>query len=296
MSHGTRSSLILTTKIAFRLIMNAKKIGTIFITVLLLPIAFKEEFTPPGTLIHRGVFSPDLNEYYYTISDKQFEQFDVYVVKKVVAKWSAPQKAFFNSKYSEHGMSFSPDGNSLYFSSTRPTNIDGVSATWHIWKSERIGEEWSTPTFVDIPNLRTKLVSHPTIASSGSIYFHSSNLDYSEMDLYHTEQVNGRFQPAKRIPIPTNKQFGKCTPYVSPNEELLIFASIGDQLDLMISHREGKGKWGAARKLNKKINTSGQGNPYLTPDNRYLFFTTGNNPEADWKVKWVNITAELVAN
>jgi len=36
--------------------------------------------------------------------------------------------------------------------------------------------------------------------------------------------------------------------------------------------------------------------PYLTPDNRYLFFTTGNNSEADWKVKWVNITAELVAN
>ena len=48
------------------------------------------------------------------------------MIKKVDGIWSSPKEAFFNSDYSEHGMSFSPDGNTMYFSSTRPTNIDSV--------------------------------------------------------------------------------------------------------------------------------------------------------------------------
>lgn len=260
------------------------------------PIPFKEALIPSGQLIHRGTFSPDLNEYYYTISDKKFEQFNVYVINKVNGTWSAPQKAFFNSGYNEHGMSISPDGNSLYFSSTRPTGIASVPTTWHIWTSNRSDKEWSTPTFVDIPNLRNKLVSHPTIASSGTIYFHSSNLDYSGMDLYRARQVDGQIKEAERIQISAGTQSGKCTPYISPDEEYLIFASIGDQLDLMISHSEGNGKWGTARKLSAKINTSGQGNPYVTPDNKFLFFTSGNDSGDDWQVKWVNSAEELMAN
>ncbi|MGK0412400.1 MAG: hypothetical protein ACJA1B_000592 [Polaribacter sp.] len=51
-------------------------------------------------------------------------------------------------------MSFSPDGNSIYFSSTRTTNIEGVPETWHIWKSDKVNGEWKEPIFMDIPNLR----------------------------------------------------------------------------------------------------------------------------------------------
>ncbi|MTI31124.1 PD40 domain-containing protein [Xanthovirga aplysinae] len=261
-----------------------------------IPIEFKEIIIPNNKLIHKGIFSPDLKEYYYTISDKGFEQFDVYAMKKQNGTWSKAEKAFFNSDHSEHGMSFSPDGNSLYFSSTRPVNIDGVSETWHIWKSTKIDGKWNEPTFVDIPNLRDKLVSHPTIANSGTIYFHASNLDYSEMDIYHSNQVNGSFENAEKTPISVNLQVGKCTPYFSPKEDYLIFASIGHQLDLMISFNDGKGKWGNTKILNEKINKFGQGNPYVTPDNKFLFFTSGNNSDQKWKVKWVNIESELKVN
>ncbi len=46
------------------------------------PLAFKKNLVPKNKLIHKGIFSPDLDAYYYTISDTSFERFDVYVIKK----------------------------------------------------------------------------------------------------------------------------------------------------------------------------------------------------------------------
>ncbi|MFD2589165.1 TolB family protein [Croceitalea marina] len=258
-----------------------------------IPIDFKADLIPEGKLIHKGILSPDLEEYYYTISDKDFKSFNIYVIKKKDKNWSEPESAFFNTQYNEHGMSFSPDGKTLYFSSTRPTNFEGVATTWHIWKSDVLDGKWSEPSFVDIPNLRDKLVSHPTITNSGILYFHSSNLDYSEMDVYRSKRVKDKFQNAERIKFSPTLNVNTCTPFVSPNEDYLAFATIGNQLDLMISYPDGNGGWTNTKKLNNIINDKGQGNPYITPDNKFLFFTTGNDEEKDWKVKWVNIESEL---
>ncbi len=257
------------------------------------PISFKEDLIPNDQLIHKGIFSPDLKQYYYTISDKGFKQFNVYVISKLKESWSAPQEAFFNSDFNEHGMSFSPDGNSVYFSSTRPTNIDTIPKTWHIWKSDKINGEWSKPEYVDIPNLRDKLLSHPIITNSGTLYFHSSNLDYSDMDIYHSKNINGEFDDAVKTSISTTINIQKCTPYVSPKEDYMIFASIGNQLDLMISYNDGQGKWIKTRKLNDRINETGQGNPYVTPNNKFLFYTVGEHQSENWKVNWVDIESEI---
>ncbi|WP_157972950.1 TolB-like translocation protein [Aureibaculum luteum] len=258
-----------------------------------IPIAFKQNLIPHNKLIHKGIFSPDLQEYYYTISDKNFEKFEVFVIKRNKENWTEPKKAFFSSTYSEHGMSFSPNGNTLYFSSTRPVHVSGVLQTWHIWKSDKVNGKWNEPVFIDIQNLRDKLVSHPTITASGVLYFHTSNLDYSEMDIYQSKNVNGRFENAEKTLISMRSKLEKCTPYVSPKGDYLIFASIGNELDLMISYNDGKGGWMNTKKLNTKINNKGQGNPYVTPDNKFLFFTTGEHLEKNWKVKWVNIESEI---
>lgn len=260
------------------------------------PIVFKENLTPTDKLIHKGIFSPDLGQYYYTISDKNFKHFNVYVIEKQKHGWSKAKKAFFNSDYNDHGMSFSPDGNSIYFSSNRPTGIDSIPETWHIWRTNRIDQKWEEPTFLDIPNLKYKLVSHPTITDSGALYFHSSNLDYSEMDIYYSKSKNGKFGDAIKSCFPTTTNVGKCTPYISPKEDYILFAAIGKKLDLMISFNDELGNWTKPRKLSKHINESGQGNPYVTPDHKFLFFTTGNSQENEWKVKWVNIESEIESN
>ncbi len=258
------------------------------------PLQFMKFLTPPDKLIHKGVVNPEFTEYYYTISDKQFKQFDVYVIKKKENVWSKPEKAFFNSKFSDHGMSFSPDGKSIYFSSTRPVRTEGISETWHIWKCDNINGKWNEPKFVDIPNLRNKLLSHPIITKSGKLYFHSSNLDYSEMNIYQTYNVNGGFAPATKTSISGNEQFNQiCTPYVSPKEEYILFASIGKQLELLIAYNDGNDNWINSRKLSDIINHNGQGNPSVTADDKFLFYTTGNSDGTEWKVNWVNIENEI---
>ncbi len=261
-----------------------------------IPITFKQDLIPKDKIIHRGVFSPNFEEYYYTISNKNFEQFTIYSIQKINGKWSTPKKAFFNSDYNDHGMSFSSDGKSLYFSSTRPVNIEGVASTWHIWKSEKKDNVWSTPEYVDIPNLRDKLVSHPSVTNSGTLYFHVSNTDYSEMDIYSSKLVNGKFQNAQKLIVPQYAKVGKCTPYIAPKEDYIIFATIGNQLDLIISFMDKNGKWTHTKKLPEKVNTLGQGNPCITPDHKFLFFATGDHIDKNWSVKWVNIESELKKN
>lgn len=259
------------------------------------PLVFLEKLTPQDKLIHKGIFGPDLETYYFTISDTGFEHFDVYFVEKIDGQWSQAQSAFFNSQYNEHGMSFSPDGNTLYFSSTRPVQLENMPSTWHIWKSDLVQGQWTEPSYVDIPNMRDKLVSHPSISRSGTLYFHSSNLDYSEMYLYNATRRNNAFEEASKVSISNIAGMNTCTPYVSPDDDYLIFATIGEALDLMISFPDGKGSWTSTRKLNNKINHQGQGNPYVTPDNTYLFFTVGDDLEKKWQVKWVHIKSELQA-
>jgi len=260
------------------------------------PLNFKAHLIPDGKLIHKGTFSPNLKEYYYTISDKSFKKFDVFVINNIEGKWSDPQEAFFNTNHNEHGMSFSPDGNTLFFSSTRPVNVAGVTPTWHIWQSKKLNGNWQKPTFVDIPNLREKLVSHASMTNSGKIYFHASNIDFSEMDIYESKISHGQFENAIKTVIEMPTKIGKCTPFVSPTGDYFIFATIGEQLNLMISYPDGKGGWTHTKKLNDAINTLGQGNPYVTPDNTFLFYTTGDHIKKQWKVKWVNIASALENN
>ena len=257
------------------------------------PITFKQELVPANKIIHRGIFSPDMKEYYFTVSDQSYRDFDVWMIKKENEKWSRPQKAFFNGEYSEHGMSFSPDGETLYFSSIRPVPMAGVAATWHLWKSEKGDGTWSEPEFVDIPNLRDKLVSHPSVAKSGTVYFHVSNLDYSSMDIYYSKQLNGHFGDAEKLKIANDPETLKATPCISPDEYYLVFASVGNQLDLMICFNDGNGGWTNLKKLDPAINSQGQGNPYVSPDGHFLFFATGKHL-GDWSIRWIRFEPKIL--
>lgn len=252
-----------------------------------IPIPFNLELVPEDKLIHSGIFSNDLSEYYFTISDKNFLQFDVFVSRKQSGEWTAPEKAFFNSRFNEHGTSFSPDGKFIYFSSTRPVAIEGIANTWHIWRCKRNGKNWTEPEFVDIPNLRDKLASHPSITNDGKLYFHAGNIDYTEFYIYHSKIENGKFSDAIKLAFEVNFRNKQNTPYISPDESYLIFESTPN---LYISFKDKIGNWTTAKPLNKNINKHGKGNPYITPDQKYLFFVAGLEPypEEKWSVYWVS--------
>ena len=96
-----------------------------------IPVDFPLGDIPDGMIIHRGIFSPDFKEYYYTLSDIKFNQFDIYITRLEEGNWTTPEKAAFNSSFSDHGMIFSPEGGTIYFSSTRPTKKEGVADVYN---------------------------------------------------------------------------------------------------------------------------------------------------------------------
>ncbi len=261
------------------------------------PIPFMPEIVPDGKLIHSGIFSPDLNEYYYTISDHGFTEFDVFVIRKKGGKWSSPRTAFFSTGYYEHGTSFSPDGRSIYFSSTRPAQVEGVLDTWHLWRSESIDGGWTEPEFVDIPNLRDKLVSHPSLSNDGTMYFHAGNPDYTELSIYSSKQLDGVFQDAVKLPSAINAGNGdQVTPFISPDEAYLLFERASE---IHISYRERNGGWSVARPLGVAVNANGKGNPFISPDKKFLFFAAESvmqpGEAVKWSVFWVSTTAVFSA-
>lgn len=257
------------------------------------PIPFKIDLVPKGKLIHRGILNPAWDTYYFTLFDTRFSQFDIYFVERISEKWSESKKASFNSEYNDHGMSFSPDGKTIYFSSTRPVGQKGIASTWHLWRTENINGNWTEPEYVDIPNMRDKLISHPSISENGTLYFHISYLDYSEMDIYFSEYIDGKFSVAKKVFQNADQNNGRCTPFIAPDGSYLMYASINEKLDLMVSFRDDNtGKWKEPHVLPKAINANGQGNPFVTADNGFLFYADEQS-NANWCIKWVDIEAFL---
>lgn len=82
----------------------------------------------------------------YPLSDARFERFDVHRMRRTSNNWSQPEWASFNSKANEHGVSYSPDGRTLYFCSTRPVPRPEVASTWHLRKCLWDGEQWLAAT------------------------------------------------------------------------------------------------------------------------------------------------------
>jgi hypothetical protein len=256
------------------------------------PILFKPELVPDKLLAHAGVFTPDMNEYYYTLSNASFSQFTVMYISKLGDRWSAPQEAFFNSSYLEHGVHFTEDGLWVYFSSTRPIGKEGRSSTWHIWRSKKVNNCWSEPEWVNIPGMDGNLTSHPSLTRAGHMYFHKANPNYTNFALYITKSEGGVFQEAKKVIFPDGENENTMTPFVSQDESYILYTKIvNGHEEIYISYRED-GAWLAPQRLNNPINTNSLGNPYITPDERYMFYASGQVPSnaspSDWVIKWVS--------
>jgi len=256
------------------------------------PVLFKPELIPEKQLAHAGVFTPDMTEYYYTLSNANFSQFTVMYVRKSAGQWSAPKEAFFNSAYLEHGVHFTADGQWLYFSSTRPITQEGTSSNWHIWRSKKVQGGWSEAEWVNIPGMLGKSSSHPSLTRTGSMYFHSYNPDFSDMALFVTEPLEGVFQKAKKVALPAGENHNTLTPFIAPDESYLLFEKKFDNyLEIYISYRDN-GNWQRSKRLPDNINTKNLGNPFITPNGEYLFYASGqwlsNKSPREWLIKWVN--------
>jgi Tol biopolymer transport system component len=226
-----------------------------------------------------GVFTPDGKEFYFTKSVPQSYLYMICVSRLKDEKWSEPEAAPFSGRYRDFDAVISPDGSKLFFVSDRP--VPGEYKTdYDIWYVERKQYGWSEPTNLSAPINTDAWEWFASVTRDGTLYFAADRSGgFRNTHIYRSRFVNGRYAEPEKLSEAINSESIETEPYISPDESFLLFSSYGrldgsGDWDIYISYNQN-GKWTKARNLGPKVNTSARDySPRLTPDGKYLFFTS----------------------
>jgi len=228
-----------------------------------------------------SVFSPDGNEFYFTIADPGRSFYTImYYTKNEAGVWSGPAVAPFSGHYGDADPYITSDGNQLYFISKRPKGpMLGPSNDFDIWKVERTDGGWSEAIRLDSIINTPQNEFYVSATDDGSI-FYSAQYDggLGNGDIYQAIPSNGSYEIHNLGPA-INTPTGEGDPYVSPDGQMIIFMSWGreDDMgrgDLYISFKK-EGEWAPAKNLGAQINsTQFEYCPMVSPDGKYFFWTS----------------------
>jgi Tol biopolymer transport system component len=227
---------------------------------------------------YNGTFSPDGTEFYYTVS---FPGRSVIAFMKLNPDnaWSTPAIAKFSGEHSEFDPILSPDGSRLFFTSYRPVNDSSKGGRTNIWYVDREGDDWGSPQFIALTENGDYYSSATT---SGTIYFNS----WKTGDIYKAVKKDSTYS-IERLPDTINSDKAEGDPFISPNEDYLIFRGYGREVsfgagDLYISFNIDN-QWTTPENLGDVINSSeDEICPLVTADGK-LFIFSSNKFREDFK-------------
>lgn len=222
--------------------------------------------------------APDGSSFYYTLQYKNGLFSTILHSRKNKGKWTRPEVADFSGRYSDLEPAFSPDGQTLYFVSNRPVE-PGNKKDYNIWQVSLEEGHWSKPVALPFPVNTEENEFYPSVARNGNIYF-TRVMEGQDEDIVLCRRQNNIYLPAVSLPGTVNSKGAEFNAFVDPDEAYVLFTgyrregNLG-QGDLFISYRNAEGGWGQAINFGNKINGPGLTYcPYVTPDKKYLFFST----------------------
>jgi len=226
-----------------------------------------------------AVFSPDGREFYFT--QRTPEGSEIMVMRVEGFTWSRPEPASFTGGLRDVDHFMTRDGERMFFCSCRPVE-QGLEAKGDadIWVVSRNDNGWGSPEHLgDVVNSDGDDY-YPTLTDDGTLYFSSRRAgSLGENDVYRSLSVGGIFDEPENLGPAVNSKFREFDPFVAPDGGYLIFASNRPgghgSSDLYISFLGSDGSWTPARNMGPGVNSdSPDFTPMLTPDGRYLFFTS----------------------
>ncbi|MDN5201306.1 hypothetical protein QQ008_08035 [Fulvivirgaceae bacterium BMA10] len=243
-----------------------------------IPKIFLPDVVSTGLHEHNGILSPEMDRLYYTVSDTNFTNFRVLQMPLKSNLKDMPTIASFSGEYTDHAVSFSPDGNVMYFSSTRPQrNLQD----WDLWYSNKTDSSWNAPQKMS-GSVNTNLwESHASVTRHGSIYF-QANYDGGgyNFDIYVTHEENNTYKASEKLSSAVNSELIEATPFIAPDESYIIFTSYnradgyGDA-DLYISFKNENKQWTTAMNMGPTVNSVfEESNPNVSADGAYFFFSS----------------------
>lgn len=236
-----------------------------------------------------SVFSPDGKEFFFAATEGDVDI--IYYSEQIDGRWAKPKAAPFSGNAIDVDMSYSEDGNRLYFCSNRKSaaSIGGMD----IWYSERTEEGWSDAVNLGIPVNSPAHDTYPIFTQNGGLYIGSQREGTrGDKDIYYTRLVDGRYQTPVRLDDAVNSDYGEGDTYVAYDESYMIINSWGrpgefGRGDLYVSFQKEDGTWTSAKNMGANINTGfTEYCPFLSYDGKYLFFTSTRTGNGD--IYWVD--------
>jgi hypothetical protein len=239
--------------------------------------------------------SPQGDEIFFTLQQPRFITSTILHIQKKNGKWGKPEVAAFSGRYRDLEASFSPDGQTIYFSSDRPLSDSIAKKDFDIWRVKRTRNgNWEQPENLGSEVNSPKSEYYPSVAKSGNLYF-TVEADYgkgSEDIVVCKPKATGYSKP-ESLPEDVNTKYDEFNAFIDPDERFIMFSCYGraDDMghgDLYISHKDHSGNWLPAKHLPAPINSSALDYcPFVTADKRYLIFTSNriNNQLSNGQTK-----------
>lgn len=237
----------------------------------------------PGLISGKGrlhsfvTFAPDMKMIFWgTLPPK------IMMMQMIENKWTFPEIASFSNTDNNQSPFIATD-NKIYFSSTR----NGGQGHLDIWYTAFADGFFMEPINIGEMINTDKLESHPTFSRNKNIYFTGSiEGKLYNLGIFYSEYNNGGYVKPTLLQKPINLIDSATldyTPFIAPDESYLLFCSNRqnpeiERCHIYISYKNNNGEWSEPVDLSKKMGfTESSKFPYVTPDNRFLFFSSGEN-------------------
>ncbi len=236
------------------------------------------------------------NELFYTLGNYTQKRRAIVHILRKNNQWDYPEIVNWSGTYMDIEPFLSPDGLSLFFSSTRMIYGDSTRKDYNIWVSKKVGESWEEPTPLDTIINSAQDEYYPSVGKSGNLYFTAAyTTSHGKEDIYKSEWVGEKFQTPLPLDTNVNSANYEFNAFISPAEDTILFGSYGrdDDMgggDLYISIKDTEGRWQKARNLGAKINSTALDYcPFIDFPRKIFFFTSNRGSMLSGRLDKISI-------
>lgn len=201
----------------------------------------------------------------------------IWYMHQVGNVWYEPEVADFSSNYDDYGVFLSKDGNTIYFSSTRPPHSKGSPRDTDIWYVRSDENGFSEPALIG-GSINTAYDEVSGAAMEGGLFLISSNRPGGRggFDVYISSDADGNYTGPENLCGGINTEADERVLCASSDLGLLIFHRHDRKREadagLYISYRNADNSWTEPKSLGDHINMLNAKWASLSPDGEFFFF------------------------